>query len=109
MSLHTIFILLLYNLRSKRDSSNIVRVIKSIRLRWTGHVARMEESKSAFKILTDKPTGKRNIGRRKCRWEEDIGIDLKEICFNTRNWTDSTQDRDYWRALVKAALHLWVS
>ena len=49
-------------------SPNIVRVIKSRRLRWAGHVARMEEGRSAFKILTGKPTGKRPLGRPRCRW-----------------------------------------
>ena len=48
---------------------NIVRVIKSSRLRWTGHVARMEEGRSAFKILTGKPTGKRPLGRPRRRLE----------------------------------------
>ena len=52
-------------LHSLYRSPNIVRVIKSRRLRWAGHVARMEEGRSAFKILTRKPTGKRHIGRTK--------------------------------------------
>ena len=60
-------------------SPNIVRVIKSIRLRWAGHVARMEEGRSAFKILTGKPTGKRNLGRPRRRWEDNIRMDLEEI------------------------------
>ena len=53
-------------------SPNIARVIKSRRLRWTGHVARMEKSRSAFKILTGKPTGKRLLGRPRRRWEDNI-------------------------------------
>ena len=57
-------------------SFNIVRVIKSRRLRWAGHVARMEEDKSAFKILTDKRTGKRPLGRPSRRWEDNIRIGL---------------------------------
>ena len=56
----------------------IVRVIKSRRLRWAGHVARMEECRSAFKILTGKPTGKRPLGRLKRKWEDNIKMDLKE-------------------------------
>ena len=75
-------------LHSLYRSPNIVRVIKSRRFRWAGHVARIEEGRSAFKILTGKPTER----------------DLKEIGINTRNWVDLTQDRDYWRALV----NLWV-
>ena len=60
-------------------SPNIVRVIKSRRLRWTGHVARMEEGRSALKILTGKPTGKRPLGSPRHTWEDNIRMDLKEI------------------------------
>ena len=69
----------------------------------------MEKGGSVFKILTDKPTGKRPLGTPRHRWEDNIKIDLKEIGINTRNWVDSAQDRDYWRAPVKAALNLRVS
>ena len=81
-------------------------MIKSIRLRWAGHVARMEEGRSAFKILTGKSTGKRTLGRPRRRWEDNIRMDLEEITINAGNWVDSAQDRDYWRALVNAALNL---
>ena len=74
-----------------------------------GHVARMEESRSAFKILTGKPTGKRRLGRPRRRWEDNIRMDLEEIGINAGNWVDSAQDRDYWRALVNAALNLRVA
>ena len=60
-------------------SPNIVRVIKSRRLRWAGHVARMEEGRNAFKILTGTPTGKRPLGRPMRRWQDNISINLKEI------------------------------
>jgi len=89
-------------------SPNIVRVIKSRGLRWTGHVARMKEGRSAFEILTDKPTGKRPFGRPRRRWEDKIRMYLEEICINAGNWLDSAQDRNYWRALVIAALNLRV-
>ena len=56
---------------------NIVRVIKSRGLRWAGHVARMEEGRSAFKILKDNPTVKRPSGRLRRRWENDIRMELK--------------------------------
>ena len=75
---------------------------KSRRLRWAGHVARMEESRSTFKILTGKPTGKRPLERPRRRWEDNIRMDLKEIGINTRNWVGSAQDRNYWRSLVNA-------
>ena len=77
-------------------SPNIVRVIKSRRLRWVGHVARMEEGRSVFKILTGKPTGKRPLGRPRRRWEDNIRMDLKEIGINAGNWVDSAQDKNYW-------------
>ena len=84
-------------------SPNIVRVIKSRRLRWAGHVARMEEGRRAFKILTGKPTGKRPLGRPRRRWEDNIRMDFEEIGIDAGNWVDSAQDRNYWRALVIAA------
>ena len=61
----------------------------SRRLRWAGHVAIMEGGKSAFKILTGKPTGKRLLGRPRRRWMDTISIHLKEFGINTRNWADS--------------------
>ena len=70
-------------------------MIRSRRLRWAGHVARMEESRSAFKILIGKPAGKRPLGRPRRRWEDNIRRDLKEIGIDTRHWVDSAQDRDY--------------
>ena len=69
------------------------------------HVARMEEGRSAFKILSGKPTGKRPLGRPR-PWEDYIIMDLKEICINTRNCVDSVPNRDCWRAFVNAALDL---
>ena len=66
-------------------SPNIVRVIKSRRLRLAGHVARLKEGRSAFKILTGKPKGNRALWRPSRRWEGNIRMDLKEIGINTRN------------------------
>ena len=68
----------------------------------------MEEGRSAFKILTSKPTGKRPLGRPRRRWEDYIRMNLEEIGINAGNWADSAQDRDYLRALVNAALNLRV-
>ena len=68
----------------------------------------MEEGRNAFKILTGKPTGKRPLRRPSCRWEDNIRMDLKEIGIIMRKWVDSAQDRDYWSALVNAALNLRV-
>jgi hypothetical protein len=83
-------------------SPKLFSIIKSRRLRWAGRVARMEEGRSAFKILTGKPTGKRP----RHRWDDNIRMDLKEIDINTRNWVDAALDRDYWTVPVNAALNL---
>ena len=68
----------------------------------------MEEGRSAFKILTGKPTGKIPLGRPRRRWEDNIRMNLEGISISARNWADSAQDRNYWRALVNAALNLRV-
>ena len=84
---------------------NIIRMVKSRRLRWAGYVARMKEGRSGFRILASKPTGKRPLLRPRRRWEDNIRVDLEGIGINAGNWFDSAQDRDYWRALVNAALN----
>ena len=83
-------------------------MIKSRRLRWTDHVARMEEGRSAFKILKSKPTEKKPSGRPRRRWEDNIRMDFEEIGINAGNWIDLAQDRNFWRALVNVALNLQV-
>ena len=89
-------------------SLNIVRVIKSRRLRSVGHVVIMEEGRSAFKILAGTPIGKISLGRPRRRWVDNIRMDLEEIGINAGNWVDWAQDRNYWRALVNVALNLRV-
>ena len=88
-------------------SPNIVRVIRLRRLRWADHMARIEV-RSAFKSLTRKHTGKRPLGRRRNRWEDNIRIGLTEMGINMRNRVDLALDRDYWMAIVNAALNLRV-
>ena len=73
-------------------------------LRWAGYVARMEEGRGTFKLLT----GKRHLGRPRRRWEDNTRMDIQEMGVNTRNWVDSTQNRYYWRAFVNAVLNLRV-
>ena len=68
----------------------------------------MEKGRSVFKILTGKPTGNRPLGRPRRRWEDNITMGLEEIGINAANWVGSAQDRNYWRALVNAALNLRV-
>ena len=89
-------------------SPNIARLIKSRRLRWVDHVARMEVGRSAFKILTGTPAGKIPLGRPRRREEGNIRMNFKEIDINMRNWVDSARNGDYWRALVHKALNLRV-
>ena len=72
-----------------------------MRLRSAGLVERLEEGRTAFKISTDKPTGNIFLGRPRRRWEDNIKIGI-----NLRNWVHPTQDKDYWRTLVNAALNL---
>ena len=84
-------------------SPNTDRAVKSRRLRRAGHIARMEESRSAFKTLINTP-----IGRPRHKWEDNIRMDLKEIGIFTRHWVDLTQDRDNWIVLVNAGLSLRV-
>ena len=80
---------------------------KAIRiLKWAGHVARMEEVRSAFKTVTGTPKGNRRPVRPRRRQEENIRMDLKEIVINTRNWIDLTEDRDCWSALLNVASNL---
>jgi hypothetical protein len=72
-------------------------VIKSIRLRWAGHVARIEEGRSVLKILKGKPTGKRLLGRLRRRWEDNIRMDPEEIGINAGNWVDSAHQKGRWK------------
>jgi hypothetical protein len=84
----------------------MVRVIKSRRLRWVGHLDKMGDGRTAFKMLTGTSARMRSLRMPKRRWEDNIRMDLKEIDINARNWVHSAQDRDYWRAVVNAELDL---
>ena len=75
-------------------------------MRWAGHVARMEEDRNAFKLVTGMPTRKIPLGRFRRRRVDNIRMDFKEIGINTKNWIDSPQHREYWIALVNVPLNL---
>jgi hypothetical protein len=90
------------------SSPNNVRVIKSRRMRWAGHVARMEEGRGVYRILVGRPEGRRPLGRPRLRWEDNIRIDLQEVGCGCVDWMELAQDRDRWRALVSAVMNLWV-
>ncbi|KAJ4438992.1 hypothetical protein ANN_14947 [Periplaneta americana] len=87
-------------------SPDIIRNIKSRRLRWAGHVARMGESRNAYRVLVGRPEGKRPLGRPRRRWEDNIKMDLREVGYDDRDWINLAQDRDRWRAYVRAAMNL---
>ena len=87
--------------------SNIVRVVKS-RRRWAGHVARMGEGRGVHRVLVGKPEGKRPLGRPRCRWEDNIKMDLQEVEGGCEDWMELAQDRDRWRALVSTVMNLGV-
>ncbi|KAJ4435663.1 hypothetical protein ANN_18279 [Periplaneta americana] len=74
--------------------------------RWAGHVARMGESRSAYRVLVGRPEGKRPLGRPRRRWEDNIKMDLREVGCDDRDRIDLAQDRDQWRAYVRAAMNL---
>jgi hypothetical protein len=84
---------------------NIARVIKSRRMRWTGHVARMGER---YRILLGKPEGRRPLGRPRRRWDDNIRMDLREVGCGCVDWVVLAQDRDRWRAFVSAVMNLRV-
>ncbi|KAJ4442676.1 hypothetical protein ANN_04265 [Periplaneta americana] len=88
------------------SSPDIIRNIKSRRLRWAGHVARMGESRNAYRMLVGRPEGKRPLGRPRRRWEDNIKMDLREVGYDDRHWINLAQDRDRWRAYVRAAMNL---
>jgi len=75
-------------------SLNIVRVIKSRKMRWAGHVTRMGESRGVYRVLVGKPKGNRPLGRPKSRWEDNIKIDLQEVGCGGMDWIELAQDRD---------------
>jgi len=89
-------------------SPNIVRVIKSRRMRWAGHVGCMGERRGVYRVLVGKPEEKRSFGRHRLRWEDNIKVDLQEVGCGGMDWIDVAQDRDRWRALVSAVMNLRV-
>jgi len=87
---------------------NIVRVVKSRRMRWAWHVVRMGEERGVHRVLVGKPEGKRPLGRPRLRWEDNIKMDLQEVRGACGDWKEMAQDRDRWRALVSTVMNLRV-
>ena len=87
---------------------NKIRNLKSRRLRWAGHVARMEQSRNAYRVLVGISEGKRPLGRPRHRWEDNIKMDLREVGCDPGEWIDLAEDRDQWRAYLRAVKNLRV-
>jgi hypothetical protein len=83
-------------------------MIKSRRMRRAGHVARMGEIRSAYRILVGKPERRRPLRRPKRISVDNIKMDLREIGWDGMDWIELAQDRDQWRALVNTVINLWV-
>jgi hypothetical protein len=95
-------------LRDLYSSPSIIRIIKSKRMRWAGHVARMGEKRNAYRLLVGKPEGKRPIGRPRRRRVDNIRMDLGEVGWGDVDWIGLTYDRNRCRALVNSVLNLRV-
>jgi hypothetical protein len=95
-------------LRDLYSSLSIIRIIKSRRMRWAGHVARMGEKSNAYRLLVRKPEGKRLLGRPRNRWVDNIRIDLGEVGWGDVDRIGLAQDRNRWRAFVNSVLNLRV-
>jgi hypothetical protein len=87
------------------SSLSIIRIMKLRRIRWAGHVARMGEKRNVYRLLVGKPEGKRPLGRSRCRWEDNIKMDLVEIERGCVGWIGVVQARDKLRAVVNAVMN----
>jgi hypothetical protein len=95
-------------LHSLYSSTNIIRVIKSRRMRWAGHVARMGERRGVYRVLIGRPEGKRPVGRPTRRWEDNIKMDLRETWIDEANWIQLAQDRVQWWAFISTVMNVRV-
>jgi hypothetical protein len=95
----------LHNLYS---STSIIRMIRSRRIIWVGHVARMGEKRNAYRILVGKPEGKIPLGRPRHRWVDNIKMNLREVGWDDMDWIYLAQDRDQWRTVVNTVMNLCV-
>jgi hypothetical protein len=89
-------------------SPNIIRYIRSRKMRWVGQVAHMEEERKVYKFLVGKPEARRPLGSLMHRWEDGIKVDLREIGWEGVEWVLPAEDRDWWLALVITVMNVWV-
>jgi hypothetical protein len=90
------------------SSPSIIRIMKSRRMRWMGHVARMGENRNAYRLLMGKPEGKITLGRPRHKWVDNIRMDPLKLGWGNVDWIGLAQDRNRWRALVNSVLNLRV-
>ena len=90
------------------SSPNIIRNLKSRRLRWAGHVARMEQFRNVYRDLVGKLESKRPLGRPRRRWEDNIKMDLREVDCDSGECIDLAEDRYQWKAYVWVVMNLRV-
>jgi hypothetical protein len=95
-------------LHNRYSSPNIVRVIKSRRMRWAGHVAHMGVGRGFDRVLVVRPESKRPLRRPRHRWEDNIKLDHREIGINGANWIQMAEDRVQWQAFVNMVMNLQV-
>jgi hypothetical protein len=95
-------------LRDLYSSPSIIRIIKSRRMRWAGHVARIGEKRNAYRLLEGKPEGKRPLGRPRRRWVDNIRMYVGEVGWGDVDWIGLAKDRNRCRALVNSVLNLRV-
>jgi hypothetical protein len=96
-------------LHSLYSSPNIVRVIKSRRMRWVGHVTRMGERRGVYRVLVWRSEGKRPLGRPRRMWEDNTEMELREIGIDEANWIRLAQDRVRWWGFVNTVMNVRVS
>ncbi|KAJ4443374.1 hypothetical protein ANN_05042 [Periplaneta americana] len=103
---------IIMNIKTRLDRCRLEFPSSSVVERWyvkpkvPGHVARNDESRNAYRVLVGRPEGNRPLGRSRRRWEDNIKMDLREVEYDGRDWINVAQDRDQWRAYVKAAMNL---
>jgi hypothetical protein len=88
------------------SSPNILKVIKSRRLRWAGYVARMKEGRGVYRVLVGRPEGKRPLERPRRRWQDNIKMDLRGMGMDGADWIRLAQDRVPWRPFVNTVMKL---
>jgi hypothetical protein len=77
-------------------------------MKWAGHVAGMGERRDVYRVLVGKPEGKRLHGRPRCRWEDNIKMDIWEVGWGCMGWIDLVQDKERWQALVNMVKKFWI-